>query len=125
MVRLLHEQIINEGKDKMFLLNKLRALQTSKLDPPKGEQQERSSSSYQPYRRADPQMTASLERPFGRNGRDFYVESSSAGIPEKMSLSPDEEGRQPGISETLALALRARQQAEWEMEDNDDEDFRP
>ncbi|KAM9125052.1 transmembrane channel-like protein 5 isoform 3-T4 [Pangshura tecta] len=126
MVRLLHEQIINEGKDKMFLLNKLRTLQTSKLDPPKGEQQERSSSSYQPYRQAALQMTASQERPFGRNGRDYYVESSSAGIPEKMSLSPtDEEGRQPGISETLALALRARQQAEWEMEDDEDEDFRP
>ncbi|XP_030432760.1 transmembrane channel-like protein 5 isoform X6 [Gopherus evgoodei] len=125
MVRLLHEQIINEGKDKMFLLNKLRALQTSKLDPPK-EQQERSSSSYQPYRRAALQMTASIERPFGRNGRDFYVEPSSARIPEKTSLPPaDTEGCQPGISETLALALRARQQAEWEMEDNDDEDFRP
>ncbi|XP_065268625.1 transmembrane channel-like protein 5 isoform X4 [Emys orbicularis] len=126
MVRLLHEQIINEGKDKMFLLNKLRALQTSKLDPLKGEQQERSSSSYQPSRQAALQMTASLERPFGRNGRDFYAESSSAGIPEKTGLSPaDEEGHQPGISETLALALRARQQAEWEMEDDDDEDFRP
>ncbi|XP_065414989.1 transmembrane channel-like protein 5 isoform X7 [Chrysemys picta bellii] len=46
MVRLLHEQIINEGKDKMFLLNKLRALQTSKLDPPKGELQEIPLSSY-------------------------------------------------------------------------------
>uniref|UniRef100_A0A674JL24 Transmembrane channel-like protein n=1 Tax=Terrapene triunguis TaxID=2587831 RepID=A0A674JL24_9SAUR len=126
MVRLLHEQIINEGKDKMFLLNKLRALQTSKLDPPKGEQQERSSSSYQPSRQDALQMTASLERPFGRNGRDFYAESSSAGIPEKTGLSPaDEEGHQPGISETLALALRARQQAEWEMEDDDEEDFRP
>ncbi|XP_074925173.1 transmembrane channel-like protein 5 [Chelonoidis abingdonii] len=125
MVRLLHEQIINEGKDKMFLLNKLRTLQTSKPDPPK-EQQERNSSSYQPYRRAALQMTASLERPFGRNGRDFYAEPSSARLPEKTNLSPaDEEGRQPGISETLALALRARQQAEWEMEDNDDEDFRP
>ncbi|KAM7152351.1 transmembrane channel-like protein 5 isoform 1-T5 [Macrochelys suwanniensis] len=126
MVRLLHEQIINEGKDKMFLLNKLRALQTSKLDPSKGEQQERSSSSYQPSRQAALQMTASLERPFGRNGRDYYAESSSAGIPEKIGLSPaDAEGHQPAISETLALALRARQQAEWEMEDDDDEDFRP
>ncbi|XP_065414986.1 transmembrane channel-like protein 5 isoform X5 [Chrysemys picta bellii] len=126
MVRLLHEQIINEGKDKMFLLNKLRALQTSKLDPPKGELQERSSSSYQPSRQAALQMTTSLERPFERNGRDFYAESSFDGIPEKTGLSPaDEEGHQPGISETLALALRARQQAEWEMEDDDDEDFRP
>uniref|UniRef100_A0A8C0GAL8 Transmembrane channel-like protein n=1 Tax=Chelonoidis abingdonii TaxID=106734 RepID=A0A8C0GAL8_CHEAB len=45
MVRLLHEQIINEGKDKMFLLNKLRTLQTSKPDPPK-EQQEVSSKAW-------------------------------------------------------------------------------
>ncbi|XP_038273956.1 transmembrane channel-like protein 5 isoform X4 [Dermochelys coriacea] len=125
MVRLLHEQIINEGKDKVFLLNKLRALQTSKLGPPKGEQQERSSSSYQPSRQAALQMTASLERPFERNGRDFYAESFSAGIPEKIGLSPDSERHRPAISETLALALRARQQAEWEMQDDDDEDFRP
>ncbi|XP_077683617.1 transmembrane channel-like protein 5 isoform X1 [Eretmochelys imbricata] len=126
MVRLLHEQIINEGKDKMFLLNKLSALQTSKLGPPKGEQQERSSSLYQPSRQAALQMTASLERPFGRNGRDFYAESFSAGIPEKTGLSPaDSAGHRPAISETLALALRARQQAEWEMQDDDDKDFRP
>ncbi|XP_067407143.1 transmembrane channel-like protein 5 isoform X2 [Emydura macquarii macquarii] len=132
MVRLLNEQIINEGKDKMFLLNKLHALQTSKLNPPKGEDQEvsskRSSSLYQPSRQAALQMplslSAYLERPFVRNRRDSYAEPYTYGIPEKIGPSPDAEGHQQGISETLALAMRARQQAEWDMEDDDD-DFRP
>lgn len=39
-------------------------------------------------------------------------------------LKADAEGHQQGISETLALAMRARQKAEWDMEDDDD-DFRP
>ncbi|XP_074866607.1 transmembrane channel-like protein 5 isoform X2 [Carettochelys insculpta] len=132
MVRLLHEQIINEGKDKIFLLNKLRALQTSKQDARKRGQQvvssKRSSSSNQPSKPAVLQiplsLTSSLERPFGRNGSDFYAESSSAGISERIVHSPDAGGQRLGISETLALDLRARQQAQWEMDD-EDEFFRP
>ncbi|XP_060117013.1 transmembrane channel-like protein 5 [Heteronotia binoei] len=43
MIKLLQEQIVNEGKDKMFLLEKLHALQASRL-PNSGGQQERHSS---------------------------------------------------------------------------------
>lgn len=128
MVKLLREQIVNEGKDKMFLLNKLQHLQTSKRDAPEEQvvSAKRSSSSYPPSGQAALQMrvsvTASLERPFGRNERDFDAELSSAGISEGIGFSPDAEEHRPGISETLALALRARQQAELEMEDDDDDD---
>lgn len=45
MTKLLHKQIINEGKDKMFLLEKLRALQRAKQNPsaPRGQGQQVSS----------------------------------------------------------------------------------
>ncbi|XP_066496936.1 transmembrane channel-like protein 5 [Tiliqua scincoides] len=87
MVKLLQEQIINEGKDKMFLLKKLRALQASKR-PNRGDQPE------------------------------------SAGIPEMSTFSPaaQKDHHNNGsamLSDVLALALRARQEAEWEMEDEE------
>ncbi|XP_054848655.1 transmembrane channel-like protein 5 isoform X2 [Eublepharis macularius] len=146
MVRLLQEQIINEGKDKMFLLKKLRALQASRL-PNTGQQQERNSSVPQlPRQQMLPSSPDDMERSPGIMERDSYVEPSE--MPEMNSFSPHpaeipgmtsffpqaemtsfsravQRDPQPagtaGISDALALALRARQEAEWEM---GEEDFR-
>uniref|UniRef100_A0A8D0GPY7 Transmembrane channel-like protein n=1 Tax=Sphenodon punctatus TaxID=8508 RepID=A0A8D0GPY7_SPHPU len=125
MVRLLHEQIINEGKDKMFLLNKLRMLQGSR-SPKAGGQQERNLSVSQPPRQQALQTPDSdyPERLSERNERVSYAEPHySGGVAEMTSFSQDPGGRQPsargGTSEALALALRARDQAEWEMEEED------
>ncbi|XP_070617244.1 transmembrane channel-like protein 5 isoform X2 [Erythrolamprus reginae] len=84
MVKLLQEQIANAGKDKVFLLKKLHALQASKL----------------PSLRRQPQ---------------------SARHPAMATFNPeaDEITRNAGASDALALALRARQEAEWEMEDEE------
>ncbi|KAL8175446.1 UNVERIFIED_CONTAM: hypothetical protein K2H54_025243, partial [Gekko kuhli] len=111
MVKLLQEQIINEGKDKMFLLKKLRALQAPRLPDP-GEQRE----------------------PSGMPETNRFTPRSSA-VPRRSAFAPQSEmtsfsqavpgNQQPdgttGVSEALALALRARQEAEWET---DEEDFR-
>ncbi|XP_019397319.1 PREDICTED: transmembrane channel-like protein 5 isoform X1 [Crocodylus porosus] len=137
MVRLLHEQIINEGKDKMFLLEKLRALQTSTRDTParkEASQQFRTTSSlYQPPGELDQQRHLSLpyylERPLEKSESTFSAESPyTSGFQERSAFLPGDPERQqpstkPGVSEALALAMRARQQAEWEMENEDEEDF--
>ncbi|XP_077172674.1 transmembrane channel-like protein 5 isoform X2 [Paroedura picta] len=111
MVKLLQEQIINEGKDKTFLLKKLRVLQASRRPNP-GDQRELS----------------------GMPERNSFSAHSSTAAPRRTSFSPQSEmtsfsqaaqgNQQPGgttgVSEALALALRARQAAEW---DPDEEDF--
>ncbi|XP_062999579.1 transmembrane channel-like protein 5 [Elgaria multicarinata webbii] len=122
MVKLLREQIINEGKDKMFLLNKLRALQASNLQN-LGKQSERGSFA---HRLAGQQMRLplpnSVESSPRMNQRDSYAEP--ARISEMTSFShavkqDSQPARNAGASEALMLALRARQEAEWEIEDEE------
>ncbi|XP_061455846.1 transmembrane channel-like protein 5 isoform X2 [Rhineura floridana] len=121
MVKLLQEQIINEGKDKMFLLKKLRALQASKLLN-SGQQLQRNSSVHQTRLQMHFQLPNSTDSLPAARERDSYFESSR--IPEMTSFSHATQengrtGRDAEASEALALALRARQEAEWEMEDEE------
>uniref|UniRef100_A0ABM5F0P7 Transmembrane channel-like protein n=1 Tax=Pogona vitticeps TaxID=103695 RepID=A0ABM5F0P7_9SAUR len=121
MVKLLQEQIINEGKDKMFLLKKLRALQASKM-PHLGEQPERRSLvRRQPEQRMHFLLPNSTESSPRIKERDTYDEF--ARTPEMTSFSYVKEdgqsARNAGTSEALTLALRARQEAEWEMDDEE------
>nr|XP_056722580.1 transmembrane channel-like protein 5 [Euleptes europaea] len=102
MVKLLQEQIINEGKDKMFLLKKLRALQAARL-PNSGERQQRRPEDSVPGMSSFPPQS----------------EMTSFSRVVQGDLPP---GGSTGTSEALALALRARQEAEWET---DEEDFGP
>ncbi|XP_077775061.1 transmembrane channel-like protein 5 [Podarcis muralis] len=120
MVKLLQEQIINEGKDKMFLLKKLRALQASKLQN-RGEQPQRSSSVRQSTRQQVPApLPNSTESSPATEERDSYFELAR---PQMTSFSRVHESSHPAknatASEALALALRARQEAEWEMGDDE------
>lgn len=130
MTKLLHKQIINEGKDKMFLLEKLRALQRAKQNPsaPRGQGQQRNSSSYHPSRQPAPQVPGYPGRAFDRNQNASHEYPYSAGILRGTAFPLDSERCQPssrpGMSEAVALALRAREAAQWEDED-DDADFRP
>uniref|UniRef100_A0A2D4MVG3 Transmembrane channel-like protein n=1 Tax=Micrurus spixii TaxID=129469 RepID=A0A2D4MVG3_9SAUR len=84
MVKLLQEQIANAGKDKMFLLKKLRALQASKL----------------PSLRRQPESARHL-------------------VMATFNPEAGEITRNAGVSDALILALRARQEAEWETEDEE------
>uniref|UniRef100_H9G5A0 Transmembrane channel-like protein n=1 Tax=Anolis carolinensis TaxID=28377 RepID=H9G5A0_ANOCA len=70
MVKLLKEQIVNEGKDKMFLLKKLRALQAPKPPNP-GKQSERHSSVRHPMHFPLPNSIESSPRV---KERDSYAE---------------------------------------------------
>ncbi|XP_074914747.1 transmembrane channel-like protein 5 [Buteo buteo] len=131
MTKLLKKQIANEGKDKKFLLEKLRALQRVDQNPsaPRGQDQQRSSSSYYPPRQPAEQASGYPGRVFDRNQNASYNEyPSSAGILRGTGFPPDSEksepSSRPGMSEAMALALRAREAAQWEDE-GDDEDFQP
>ncbi|XP_009484528.2 transmembrane channel-like protein 5 [Pelecanus crispus] len=129
VTKLLHKQIINEGRDKKFLLEKLWALQRAKQNPsaPGGQGQQRSSSSYRPSRQPAQQVLGYPGRSFDRNQNASHNEYPySAGILRATSFPLDSEASQPssrpGMSEAVALALRARAAAQWEDED-DDKDF--
>ncbi|XP_042654771.1 transmembrane channel-like protein 5 isoform X2 [Tyto alba] len=91
MVRLLHKQIHNGIKDKKFLLEKLRDLQRGNQNPsvPRGQGQQ------------CPDAVGILR------GTGFPLDSEAA----------QPSGR-PGVSEAVALALRAREAAQWEDEDD-------
>ncbi|KAM9261551.1 transmembrane channel-like protein 5 [Cariama cristata] len=121
MTRLLHKQIINEGKKKILLLEKLRALQRAKQNPsaPRGQDQQRRSSSYRPSRQPAQQVPGHPGRAFDRNQNASYNEyPCSAEILRATGFSLDSETSQPssrpGVSEAVALALRAREAAQWE-----------
>ncbi|XP_068764632.1 transmembrane channel-like protein 5 isoform X4 [Struthio camelus] len=178
MDKLLRKLIINEGKDKMFLLEKLRMLQTAKQNPsaPRGQDQQaeqaqlsqpffigemlqsphhlgsplldplqechvslvlespeldtvlqRSSASHHSSMQPAQHVPNYLERAFDRNQNASYDEfSCSPEILEGIGLPLDAETSRPrsrtGMSEALALALRARQEAEGGDED-DNKDF--
>ncbi|KAM6054511.1 transmembrane channel-like protein 5 isoform 2-T2 [Chlamydotis macqueenii] len=129
MTKLLQKQIVNEGKDKMFLLEELRAVQRVKqnLSTPRGQAQQRSSSSYHPPRQPAQQVPDYPGMAFDRNQDVSYDEyPCSAGTLRGTGFPLDSEtpqpGSRPGVSEALALALRAREAAQWE-DDDDDDDF--
>ncbi|XP_053132053.1 transmembrane channel-like protein 5 isoform X2 [Hemicordylus capensis] len=125
MVKLLQEQIINEGKDKMFLLKKLRALQAAKR-PNRGGQPEvgvknlpgQQTPAFPPnYAEGSPR----------RKERDSYAEPTGMLGMTTFSHAAQEDrqaNRSAGASEALALALRARQEAEWGLEEEESEESR-
>ncbi|XP_021266933.1 transmembrane channel-like protein 5 isoform X2 [Numida meleagris] len=128
--KLLRKQIVNEGKDKMFLLEKLRILQRRTQNPsaPRGQDQQRSSL-YHPSTPPAQQEPDYPQRMFDRSQNASYDENPySAGISRGTGFPFDWEMSQPsssaGMSEAVALALRARQAAQREGL-NDDMDFRP
>ncbi|KAM4656576.1 transmembrane channel-like protein 5 [Amazona ochrocephala] len=126
MIKHLHKQIINGGKDKMFLLEKLRTLQMAKQTPsaPGGQGQQRSSSSYHPSWEPAQQVPGYPGRVFDRNHYASYNEYPYAagilrgtGFPQGLEGGPCSSG--PGMSEAVAIALRAREAAQWEDQDDD------
>ncbi|XP_065588641.1 transmembrane channel-like protein 5 isoform X2 [Cyrtonyx montezumae] len=130
MTKLLREQIINEGKDKMFLLQKLWSLQRAQnTSARRGRVQQRSSSLYHPSMPPAQQEPNYPGRAYDRNQNASYDEYPySAGILRGTGFSFDRDASQPGsstgMSEAVALALRARQAAQWE-DLNGDIAFRP
>ncbi|XP_053847957.1 transmembrane channel-like protein 5 [Vidua macroura] len=115
MTELLRKQINNAGKDKIFLLKKLRALQRAKrsLSALGGRGQQRNASS---SRQPAQEVPGYPERAFDRNQNTSYNEhpfsveiSSSSDSPPGREPSPPR--RSPGASRALALALRAREAA--------------
>lgn len=76
MTKLLREQIINAGKDKKFLLKKLRTEQRAGRSSSAlgGRGQQRSSSSYHPSRQPAQEVPDYLEREFDRNQNTSYNE---------------------------------------------------
>ncbi|KAM6379514.1 transmembrane channel-like protein 5 [Pluvialis apricaria] len=131
MTKLLRKQIVNEGKDKMFLLGKLRALQRANqnLSAPRGQPQQRSPSSYHPSRQPAQQAPGYPGRAFDRNQNASYSEypysaGTSRGTDFPQEWEPSQPSSRPGAAEAVALALRAREAAQWEDED-DDKYFRP
>ncbi|XP_010001604.1 PREDICTED: transmembrane channel-like protein 5 [Chaetura pelagica] len=128
--KLLHKQIINEGKDKMFLIEKLRALQRANQNTaePRRQQQQRRALSYRSSRRSARRRPGNRGRAFGGNQNALYEDPYSTGIIPESGFPLDAETPQPisqlGMSEAVALALRAREAAQWEDED-EDEGYRP
>ncbi|XP_026538251.1 transmembrane channel-like protein 5 isoform X2 [Notechis scutatus] len=119
MVKLLQEQIANAGKDKMFLLKKLRALQASKL-PSLRRQPERDLSLNQLPREPSSVLLPSCVDPFLWT-EDGESSTESARHPG-MATFNSEAGEitwNAGPSDALVLALRARQEAERETGDEE------
>ncbi|XP_068002939.1 transmembrane channel-like protein 5 isoform X2 [Melanerpes formicivorus] len=123
MTKLLKKQIYNEGKDKMFLLRKLRALQRANQNPfvPRRQDQQRNSS-YDLSRQPAQRMTDYPERAFDRSQNTSYEYPYPAGVQRGSDFPLDSEASQPssrpGVSEALLLALQAREAAQWEDEDD-------
>ncbi|XP_061847997.1 transmembrane channel-like protein 5 [Colius striatus] len=127
MTQRLRKQIINEGKDKKFLLEKLQVLQRTKQNPsvPRGQDQQRSSSSQHPSRHPAQQVPDYPGRVFDSNQNAPYDEYPySAWMSRGTDLStaagePLQPSGRAGVSQALALALRAREAACREGEDGD------
>ncbi|KAM6250278.1 transmembrane channel-like protein 5 [Porphyrio hochstetteri] len=127
MTKLLEKQIINEGKDKVFLLNKLRALQRANASAQRAPGLQRDPPDHLPRDPAQ-HVPGYLERAPERNPSTSYDEyPDSPGIARATGFPQDWEVPQasgtPGMSEALALALHARAAAE--QEDEDYSDFGP
>ncbi|XP_040539952.1 transmembrane channel-like protein 5 isoform X1 [Gallus gallus] len=130
VAKLFLEQIRNEGRDKRFLLEQIRMLQR-KQNPSAPRRQDQQRSSWLDHSSMPPvqQEPNYLGRTFDRNQNASYDEYPySAGISRGTGFPSDWETSQPssssGMSEAVALALRARQAAQ--LEDlQDDINFRP
>ncbi|CAM9518079.1 unnamed protein product [Bubo scandiacus] len=127
VIKLLQKQIMNEGKEKRLLLQKLWELQRKTENPsvPRGQGQQRSSSSYHLSRQPAQQVPGYPGGAFDRNQNASYEYPDAAGILRGSGFPLDPGPAQPcwpGVSEAVALALRAREAAQWEDED-DDKDF--
>ncbi|XP_040448926.1 transmembrane channel-like protein 5 isoform X3 [Falco naumanni] len=125
MTKLLRKQIINEGKDKIFLLEKLRMLQrANQITSVARGQGQQSSSSFQLHRQPGQPVPGYTTRAPERHENAPYGEyPRAAGILRRTGFPLDAEPSQPssrsGMSEAVALALRAREAAQREDEDGD------
>nr|XP_010311580.1 PREDICTED: transmembrane channel-like protein 5 [Balearica regulorum gibbericeps] len=136
VIKLLRQQIINEGKDKKFLLGMLQTIQRANQPVPRRQglrliliAQRNSSSSHREPRQPAQHLPGDRGRAAERNPSAAYDEyRCSAGSVRGSGFPLDSEMAQlrgqAGMSEAVALALRAREAAQWEEED-DDKDFRP
>ncbi|KAM6244678.1 transmembrane channel-like protein 5 isoform 2-T5 [Spheniscus humboldti] len=85
----------------------------------------RSSSSYHPSRQPAQQVPGYPDRNQNASHKEYpYSAGILRGTGFPLDLEASQPSSRPGMSEAVALALRARQAAQWEEED-DDEDFRP
>ncbi|XP_030814035.1 transmembrane channel-like protein 5 isoform X1 [Camarhynchus parvulus] len=117
MTKLLQNQIINAGKDKKFLLQKLRREQRAKRSSSAlgGRGQQRSSSSYHPSMQPAQEVPGYSERAFDRSQNTSYHEHPfSVEISSSSDFPP---GGEPSPSRAVALALRARAAALGEDSD--------
>ncbi|XP_054372592.1 transmembrane channel-like protein 5 [Molothrus ater] len=124
MTKLLRNQILNAGKDKMFLLKKLRTEQRAKRSSSArgGRGQQRSFSSYHPSMQPAQEVPCYAERAFDRNQNTSYNEHPfSVEISSNSDFPP---GGEPSPSRAVALALRARAAALGEDSDGS-EGFQP
>nr|XP_054499594.1 transmembrane channel-like protein 5 [Agelaius phoeniceus] len=124
MTKLLRNQILNAGKDKMFLLKKLQREQRAKRSSSArgGRGQQRSFSSYHPSMQPAQEMPGYAARAFGRSQNTSYNEHPFS--VEISSTSDFPPGGEPSPSRAVALALRARAAALGEDSDGS-EGFQP
>ncbi|CAN8191823.1 unnamed protein product [Coccothraustes coccothraustes] len=117
MTNFLHNQIINAGKDKRFLLLKLRRVQWSKRNSSAlgGRGQQRSSSSYHPSMQPAQEVPGYPERAFDRNQNTSYNEHPFS--VETSSSSDFPPGGEPSQTLAALLALLARAAALREESD--------
>ncbi|XP_044513400.1 transmembrane channel-like protein 5 [Gracilinanus agilis] len=110
MIKLLHEQIINEGKDKVFLVEKLLKVQEAQKKPsPFSLSLER--------REVERESGTSLDRVAADiPERSRYFQKQNLELMEENYLNNDtrEEVTSEETSQALSLAMLARQQAEME-----------
>ncbi|XP_018771523.3 transmembrane channel-like protein 5 [Serinus canaria] len=117
MTKLLHNQIINAGKDKKFLLQKLQKVQRSKRSSSAlgGRGQQRSSSSYHPSMQSAQEVPGFPEIAFDRSQNTSYNEHPfSVEISSSSDFLP---GGEPSPPRAVVLALRARAAALGEDSD--------
>ncbi|XP_053712092.1 transmembrane channel-like protein 5 isoform X1 [Synchiropus splendidus] len=103
LISLLRQQIVNEGKDKSFLLEKLRNMQQSQPDPkPKQKKQRHHKRQDDPSSSGQSNSNAVVQGLFARQQLEEKERSSHGGVLVPSDLSP---------SSALAQAMAARQRA--------------
>lgn len=116
MIKLLHKQINNAGKDKLLLLKKLRIQQRANRSSSalRGRGQQRSSSSYHPSRQPAQEEPGYPGSAFDRNQNTPYDEHPFSAEISSSSDFPPAGGQRPPLSRSprgaraVALALHAR-----------------
>ncbi|XP_030067081.1 transmembrane channel-like protein 5 isoform X3 [Microcaecilia unicolor] len=112
MIKLLQEQIVNGGKDKMFLLQKLRKLQEM-------DGFNMSHSSVKQYKASDKmQENAQYSRDTDHHqGAQSGALALAMQARQQASAEEHEQHLEMNSHSALALALKARHQAEVELDD--------